>query len=86
MASTASAASFDGFHSVDMIGQGSYGHVFAAVRSVDGLRCVIKRVQMHGLSPAKQAEARREVQLLSELDHPHVVRYFDSFGDDDDAR
>ena len=86
MASTASAVSFEGFHSVDMIGQGSYGHVFAAVRSADGLRCVIKRVQIQGLSPAKQAEARREVQVLSELKHPHVVRYFDSFGDLDDTR
>ena len=68
-----------GFSQLTRIGAGSYGTVFRAVRDADGLACVVKQIDMHGLPATKRDAAETEVSLLASLQHPHVVRYHDSF-------
>jgi len=71
-----------GYSQCKRIGAGSYGTVFRAVRDSDGLRCVLKQVQVLDLPAAKRSAAETEVALLASLQHPHVVRYQDSFHSD----
>ena len=63
----------------EKLGQGAFGVVYRAKRKRDGLACVIKQVETRRLSAQQKAEARNEVRLLRALDHPHVVRYIDTF-------
>ena len=67
-----------GFSGVKRLGAGSFGTVFSAVRNSDGLSCVVKQIQTQGAG----TEAETEVSLLASLQHPHVVRYHDSFHSD----
>lgn len=43
------------------------------------LRFVLKRVDLGGLSAKERAAAHQEVKLLSQLDHPLVLGYVESF-------
>ncbi|CAE7423272.1 NEK1, partial [Symbiodinium sp. KB8] len=52
-----------------------------ARRHADGAQYVIKKIDIHDMPPAEQLGAAREAQIMAALDHPHVVRYFDSFVD-----
>lgn len=41
---------------------------------------VIKQIRgIRTMSKEEQQEALREVQILSSLDHPNIVKYYDSF-------
>eukprot|EP01052_Picozoa_sp_SAG31_P010018 SAG31_NODE_537_length_14325_cov_19.890881_4_plen_241_part_00 len=48
-------------------------------RDVGVKQCVIKQIDTRKLSKAKRDEAKLEVKLLNKLEHPHVVKYIDSF-------
>ena len=45
---------------------------------------MIKQVNIKGMSRKEQDETLREVKILSALDHPFIVKYYDSFVDTQD--
>lgn len=70
------------FDFLGKLGEGTYGQVYRARRLVDGQIYVVKKLQIAELNRSEQLAAINEVKLLAAMDHPHVVRYFDSFIDD----
>ncbi|KAA0174752.1 hypothetical protein FNF27_03875 [Cafeteria roenbergensis] len=74
-------STLDDFDVLERLGRGSFGAVFRARRHADGAQYVIKKIDIHDMPPAEQLGAAREAQIMAALDHPHVVRYFDSFVD-----
>lgn len=71
---------------VRRLGRGGMGVVDLAVTS-DGTEVALKKLSLHG-SAAEMAAARRrirrEAEILSRLDAPHLVRLLDVFDDDGD--
>ncbi|XP_033985803.1 eukaryotic translation initiation factor 2-alpha kinase-like [Trematomus bernacchii] len=61
------------FDCIEMIGEGSYGQVVKATEKLTGKTFAIKIVQCRS-GDIKQA--LQEVQILSELHHHNIVRYF----------
>lgn len=61
------------------IGRGGQGIVFDSVRDADGTRCAVKVMVWGPLSSRSQYKRfMREVEVLNELEHPHVVRLIES--------
>ncbi|KAI6179476.1 Protein kinase domain-containing protein [Aphelenchoides besseyi] len=46
------------------------------------LKKTVEQKNMHELSPAERQLALNEVTLLSRLDHPNIISYYDSFAED----
>ena len=63
------------------IGKGSFGSVFLVGRRSDGAQFVLKKMAIKNV-PQKELDAyQNEVTLLSELQHPSIVSYVESFLD-----
>lgn len=73
-----------------LIGQGSFGSVFLALHAITGELMAVKQVEMPSksnseLDKRKQvmvAALKREIDLLRDLQHPHIVQYLGSNSDD----
>ena len=65
----------------NLVGKGSFGSVLLVRRRSDGRPFVMKRLPLSGLSGASMESYRTEIQLLSELEHPGIVSYMESFVD-----
>lgn len=68
-----------GYAVVREIGRGAMGAVYEAVREADGQTVALKVIRP-GVVPTRQQAERflREAVILRTLDHPGVVRFFDS--------
>ncbi|KAL9644369.1 hypothetical protein ABK040_005827 [Willaertia magna] len=66
------------------IGSGSYGSVYIVHHSSKPeKKYVLKKIPLKGLSQKEKQSAKQEVKLLQSLQHPFIVRYIDSFLDED---
>jgi serine/threonine protein kinase len=75
------------YETLSSLGQGSFGTVYKAKRksnnsSADGLICVMKIIPIAQLDPTSQQDSLNEVAILSSLDNYYIVKYFDSFIED----
>jgi NIMA (never in mitosis gene a)-related kinase len=70
------------FEIISRLGAGSFGTVFKVRRFIDSNLYVIKNVRIVELTFKEQSEAINEVQILAQLKSPYVVRYYDSFIED----
>jgi len=59
------------------LGAGVYGTVSLATGKHCGRKCVVKVVDTHGMGD--RSAVYTEVALHAELDHPHIVRVYESF-------
>lgn len=59
------------------LGHGSFGRVALARERSTGQERVCKTVRTAGMRPDALRLARREIQLLCDLDHPHIVRLYE---------
>ena len=69
----------DEFSSLRLIGKGSYGEVYLAKSQFNSKQYVLKRIKLDSLSEKEKRTAAQEARLLSELVHPNIVSYKDSF-------
>lgn len=69
-----------------LLGRGSFGHVYTGFNSEGGQMCAIKEVRLvsddHS-SKESLKQLNQEINLLSQLSHPNIVRYYGSELNDD---
>ena len=83
----------NGYHFVELLGRGAFGSVYKARKKGfmapgEEKTCAVKElaledVHIFGATKQEQDEAKaaisEEMKILSEMDHPGIVRYYESF-------
>ncbi|KAJ7375195.1 Eukaryotic translation initiation factor 2-alpha kinase 3 [Desmophyllum pertusum] len=60
------------------LGKGGFGLVFQATNKVDDCKYAIKRIRLPNCDEALE-KVKREVKALAKLEHPGIVRYYNSW-------
>uniref|UniRef100_A0A8C6SEM5 Serine/threonine-protein kinase Nek4 n=1 Tax=Neogobius melanostomus TaxID=47308 RepID=A0A8C6SEM5_9GOBI len=66
-----------------VVGRGSYGEVTLVKHKTDRKQYVIKKLNLKTSSKRERRSAEQEAQLLSQLRHPNIVTYRESWEGDD---
>uniref|UniRef100_A0A1I8G6F9 non-specific serine/threonine protein kinase n=1 Tax=Macrostomum lignano TaxID=282301 RepID=A0A1I8G6F9_9PLAT len=64
---------------IKQIGKGSYGEVWLSKHQKDRRQYVLKKISLVNASQKERKSAEQECKLLSQLKHPNIVGYRDSF-------
>jgi len=64
-----------------ILGQGSFGQVRRAIHRTSSQERAIKIIYKSQSTPQFIARIKEEVKILSNLDHPNIVKYFEYFED-----
>lgn len=73
---------FDHYTIGKVIGKGSYGEVYQVKHKKDKKQYVMKKVDLSKASVRERKAAEQEAKLLSQLRHPNIVSYRESFQDE----
>lgn len=79
----ATASSLKDFKDLKLIGKGSFGRVFRAIRPSDNTEYAIKEVNIKVMPQREREDAVNEVRILASVQHQMVIRYFDAFIEQD---
>lgn len=71
------------FKIINELGKGSYGVVYKVKSNRDDQIYVIKKIELKNLKPKNKKEAFQEVQLLRQLSHHNMIKYYNSFIEND---
>lgn len=78
--------SLDKYEKVGDIGKGSFGTVAKIKRKADGRMLVWKELNYGKMSDKERSMIVSEVNILRELRHPNIVRYYDRIIDRESAK
>ncbi|CAG2164691.1 unnamed protein product, partial [Oppiella nova] len=67
------------FEVLDELGKGGFGYVYKVKNILDGRCYALKKICINHSNHSLYEKIRREVNLLSRLNHENVVRYFTSW-------
>lgn len=67
------------FEILNRLGKGSFGTVYKVRRKEDKTIYVLKQINIAQLNSQMRMAAQNEVKILSSLENPYVVKYYDSF-------
>ncbi|XP_017772307.1 PREDICTED: serine/threonine-protein kinase Nek8 [Nicrophorus vespilloides] len=68
-----------GYEKIKTVGKGSFGTATLYKRLEDEVFVVMKEVFVSDMSPIEKSAALNEVEVLSSLDHPNIIKYLGSF-------
>ncbi|VDM41838.1 unnamed protein product [Toxocara canis] len=77
--STRLPSATDAYDRIRVVGRGSFGMAILYRRKDDDSLVILKEINMLELTTQERQLALNEVSLLSKLDHPHIISYYDSF-------
>lgn len=67
----------------NLLGEGSFGKVYACINTITGKRHAIKLVPKSSLNdPILVCLMKQELEIVAELDHPHIVRILELIEDE----
>jgi serine/threonine protein kinase len=66
------------YENLEVIGKGSFGTVFKAIRKSDRQQVVVKEVLLSQLNEAERRCALQEASTLSKLQHDNIIRYHET--------
>ncbi|XP_078283301.1 uncharacterized protein LOC144608926 [Rhinoraja longicauda] len=70
------------FEKIHIVGKGAYGTAVLYRKKDDDSLVILKEINMHELNHIERQRALNEVKVLSMLDHPNIINYYDSFEED----
>ena len=71
------------YEKVCIVGKGAFGSAVLYRKRDDGMYVVLKAVDMHQLETYERQLALNEHVVLGTLDHINIIRYYDSFEEND---
>lgn len=72
----------DDYEVREVMGQGAFGKVYKAVHRQTSLLRAVKMINKQNISREDHERVLREVQILSEIDHPYIVRIHEVIEDE----
>ncbi|KAF9177627.1 Cyclin-dependent kinase 3, partial [Haplosporangium sp. Z 767] len=72
----------EAYHKMDKIGEGTYGIVYKATEKATGRVVAMKKIRLENEDEGVPSTAIREISLLKELKHDHVVQLLDIIHDE----
>ena len=76
----------DKYEVIAEIGKGSFGRVYKVLRKADGRQLVWKELNYGKMQEKEKQMLVTEVNILRDLRHPNIVRYYDRIIDKDTAK
>uniref|UniRef100_A0A1I7XE73 non-specific serine/threonine protein kinase n=1 Tax=Heterorhabditis bacteriophora TaxID=37862 RepID=A0A1I7XE73_HETBA len=70
------------YERIRTVGKGAFGSAILYRRREDSSLVIIKEINMYDLDSSQRQLALNEVHLLSRIDHPNIISYYDSFEED----
>lgn len=68
-----------------LLGRGKYSQVFAATHAQTGMQVAMKKVAIFDMmDPQARVDCLREVKILQSLEHPNIIKCFNSFIQDNE--
>ncbi|CAF1193266.1 unnamed protein product [Adineta ricciae] len=64
-----------------VIGSGAFGQAWLVQSKTDGKKFVMKEIKIAKMGKKERDDSRKEVKVLSEMKHPYIVSYIESFED-----
>uniref|UniRef100_A0A1B6KKL7 non-specific serine/threonine protein kinase n=1 Tax=Graphocephala atropunctata TaxID=36148 RepID=A0A1B6KKL7_9HEMI len=61
-----------------IVGRGAFGTVYLG-RKGSGEKVILKQIVIDHMNEQELETSLREVKVMSLLDHPHIIKYYDSF-------
>eukprot|EP01132_Coremiostelium_polycephalum_P006047 gene6047-7532_t len=68
------------FKQLEILGKGGFGIVFKAENKFDGIEYAVKRIKVSNDLPEKEL---MEVRMMARLNHPNIVRYYNTWIEND---
>ena len=65
------------------LGKGTYGVVYKVKNKEDNQIYVLKQISLRGLSQKQKDEVKLEAQVLSKIKSQYVVKYYNSFEEEE---
>ncbi|XP_075237525.1 serine/threonine-protein kinase Nek8-like [Lycorma delicatula] len=69
----------DAYIEISAIGRGAFGIVHLCRRKSDNKQVVLKTVALSSMNSNEIKAVKDEVLILSSLNHPNIIKYYDSF-------
>ena len=76
---SSSKSQLSDFDILNKLGKGSFGVVYKVRRKTDNQIYVMKQIDIKQMKSKYRMEAINEVNILSKMENPYIVKYFDSF-------
>ncbi|CAH8577665.1 unnamed protein product [Schistosoma rodhaini] len=67
------------YEKVGNIGEGAFGKAILVLSKSENIHRVMKEINIRKMTLKEREEARKEVSVLSKMNHPNIVQYCDSF-------
>ncbi|CAF4224693.1 unnamed protein product, partial [Adineta steineri] len=64
-----------------VIGSGAFGQAWLVQSKSDSKKYVMKEIKIAKMGKKERDDSRKEVKVLSEMKHPYIVSYIESFED-----
>lgn len=72
----------ENYKAIKLLGKGSFGEVLLCCNRSTGMQCAVKIISKGNVKRTSDRESLlREIELLKELDHPHIMKLFEFFED-----
>ena len=71
----------DEYNLMDRIGSGSFGTVHKWMNKINNSIWAVKIINKSNLTKHKLTEIEKEVEIIRDLDHPNIVKIYESFED-----
>ena len=76
----------DNYEVLDLIGKGNFGSISKILRKSDNKILVWKELDYGRMTEKEKQNIVSEVNILHELHHPNIVRYYDRIIDKKDTK
>ncbi|NXY16063.1 STK36 kinase, partial [Atrichornis clamosus] len=70
------------YHVLELIGEGSFGHVYKGRRKHSAQVVALKFIPKVGRSEKELKNLQREIEIMRDLHHPNIIQMLDSFETD----
>ncbi|ELU04715.1 hypothetical protein CAPTEDRAFT_111937 [Capitella teleta] len=70
------------YEKIRVVGRGAYGTVYLCRRLADNKHVIIKQIPVEQMTKEERQAALNEVKVLSMLDHPNIIEYYENFLED----